>query len=170
VLGTNLLAKWCVAALLWGLASTAWSVVDVFEFNSEVDRERYLELIEEMRCPKCQNQNLAGSDSPIAQDLRREIHRMLDEGKSDQEIVDFMVARYGEYVLYRPRVQRSTWILWGLPLGLVAFGVILLLLIGRKRKEQLAPSGLSDTEAERLQALKQEAEKRAKSEAKSDNH
>ncbi|BFM16006.1 cytochrome c-type biogenesis protein CcmH [Maricurvus nonylphenolicus] len=165
MLGTNLLAKWCAAVLLWGLASAAWSVVDVFEFNSDVDRERYLELIEEMRCPKCQNQNLAGSDSPIAQDLRREIHRMLDEGKSDQEIVDFMVARYGEYVLYRPRVQRSTWILWGLPLGLVTFGVILLLLIGRKRKEQLAPSGLSSADAERLQALKQEAEKRAKNDS-----
>ena len=166
MLGTNLLAKWSVAVLFWGLASSAWSVVDVFEFNSELDRERYLELIEEMRCPKCQNQNLAGSDSPIAQDLRREIHRMLDEGKSDQEIVDFMVARYGEYVLYNPRVQRSTWILWGLPLGLVAFGALLLLLIGRKRKEQLAPpSGLSDEEQERLQALKREAEERAKNDS-----
>lgn len=166
MLGTNLLAKWSVAVLFWGLASSAWSVVDVFEFNSELDRERYLELIEEMRCPKCQNQNLAGSDSPIAQDLRREIHRMLDEGKSDQEIVDFMVARYGEYVLYKPRVQRSTWILWGLPLGLVAFGVLLLLLIGRKRKDQLAPpSGLSDEDLERLQALKREAEARAKNDS-----
>lgn len=127
-----------VLALL-GLGGQAHAVIDGYEFDDEVTRERYLAFIEEMRCPKCQNQNLAGSDSPIAADLRRELYRMLDEGKSDKEIVDFMVARYGDYVLYRPQVKADTLLLWGLPgvLLLVGFGV-LALTVRQRRRAQLA--------------------------------
>ena len=136
------------------------AAIDVYEFRSEEEHQRYQHLIDEMRCPKCQNQNLSGSDSPIAQDLRREIHRMLEQNHSDQEIIDFMVARYGEYVLYRPPLQRSTLVLWGLPLLLLGVGVILLLIIARTRRPGRAPDAeLSETELDRLQALKAQVTK-----------
>ena len=110
------------------------AVVEVYEFDSEVTRQRYLSFVEELRCPKCQNQNLAGSDSPIASDLRRELRRLLDESRSDTEIVDFMVQRYGEYVLYKPKLQRNTMILWGLPLLLLAGALTSVLVLVRLRR------------------------------------
>ncbi len=153
--------KLLLAAVLWGLSLNVMATVDLHEFSSEAERERYLVLIEEMRCPKCQNQNLAGSDSPIAQDLRREVHRMLEAGNSDDEILDFMVARYGDYVLYRPRLQSSTWLLWGLPVGLFVLGVVLVMLLGRRRKRSASGAeNLNDDDRARLQALKDAAEAR----------
>jgi cytochrome c-type biogenesis protein CcmH len=132
------------------------AAIDVHEFDNEVDRKRYQSFIDEMRCPKCQNQNLSGSDSPIAMDLRRELYLMIEDGKSDKEIVDFMVERYGEFILYRPRVTSSTLLLWGAPIFLLIAGIILLLLIVRKRRSiDLTASGssLSPEERERLAGL-----------------
>ncbi|MEC8427480.1 MAG: cytochrome c-type biogenesis protein [Pseudomonadota bacterium] len=123
------------------------AVIDVYEFEDEVQRKRYLSFIDELRCPKCQNQNLAGSDSPIAQDLRRELYRMLEEGKSDKDITDFMVARYGDYVLYKPQVKSNTYLLWGLPVGLFAVAWLVAALTIRKRR-----AGMSKVEAEKLQS------------------
>src|SRR5690625_4639181 len=94
------------------MASPVWGAIDAYEFDNEVDRKRYVSFIEEMRCPKCQNQNLSGSDSPIAADLRRELYFLIQDGRSDMEIVDFMVERYGEYILYRPRLSSATGLLW----------------------------------------------------------
>lgn len=150
-------------------AQSATAVIDVYEFENEVQRQRYLSFIDEMRCPKCQNQNLAGSDSPIAQDLRRELYRMLDEGKSDKEITDFMVARYGEYVLYKPQVKSNTYLLWGLPLVLFAVAWLVAALTirqrrGVRRKDELSTSGNPEAGVEsdqaRLKQLLNEADKR----------
>lgn len=140
------------------LVFSSWimAAIDVHEFDNEVDRKRYQSFIDEMRCPKCQNQNLSGSDSPIAMDLRRELYLMIEDGKSDKEIVDFMVERYGEFILYRPRVTSSTLLLWGAPIFLLIAGIILLLLIVRKRRSiDLTASGssLSPEERERLAGL-----------------
>lgn len=112
---------------------SAQAVVDLYEFDDPALRERYLVLVDELRCPKCQNQNLAGSDSPIASDLRRELHRLLQEGQDDVEIKDYMVARYGDYVLYRPRLNAKTLLLWGGPLGLLFLGLIVAFWIFRRQ-------------------------------------
>jgi cytochrome c-type biogenesis protein CcmH len=121
--------------LMFLLCSTAvWGAIDVHEFDNEVQRQRYLSFIEEMRCPKCQNQNLAGSDSPIANDLRRELYTLIMDGKSDREIVDFMVARYGEYILYRPRLSPATMLLWLGPVILLLIGIVTLILVVRQRR------------------------------------
>ena len=144
---------------LW-LALPAWSVIDVYEFDNEVDRQRYQSFIEEMRCPKCQNQNLAGSDSPISSDLRRELYRLLQEGKSDREIVDFMVSRYGDYVLYRPKLQSNTLLLWGLPLGLLLAGIVVVSFTVRQRRKASAAAPLSENEQQRLKQLLQKAAER----------
>ncbi len=131
------------------------AAIEVHEFKNEIDRQRYQSFIDEMRCPKCQNQNLSGSDSPIALDLRNELYLMIEEGKSDQQIVDFMVERYGEFILYRPRLSPATVLLWAAPVLLLVFGALFLWLLVRKRRRlaQEAETGLSQQERARLDAL-----------------
>lgn len=97
---------------------------EVVVFSDESLRPRYQQLIEELRCPKCQNQNLADSNSPISNDLRAQVQRLLEEGMSDQQIKDYLVARYSEFILYRPEVNQSTWLLWGSPIVFVLMGLL----------------------------------------------
>lgn len=146
--------------LLIGLALSSlpsFAAVDVYEFDNEVDRKRYQSFIDEMRCPKCQNQNLSGSDSQIAMDLRRELYLMIKDGKSDKEIVDFMVERYGDFILYHPPLKASTLVLWVAPWVLLGGGIILLIVIVRRRRalDTAAASHLTPEERQRLDALLQ---------------
>lgn len=136
------------------MASSAQAVVDLYEFNDPSLRERYLVLVDELRCPKCQNQNLSGSDSPIAADLRRELHRLLQEGQSDEEIKDYMVARYGDYVLYRPRLGAKTIMLWGGPVALLLLGLIVAIFVFRR---QTAVEQTVEIDKERLDEILREA-------------
>jgi len=128
----------CVYLMLFSsllLVTSAQAAIDIYTFEDDVQRLRYQSFIEELRCPKCQNQNLAGSDSPISADLRREVHRLIMEGQSDKEIIDFMVSRYGEYVLYRPRAQGATLILWFAPVLLLVLALVVVLgLFASKRR------------------------------------
>lgn len=150
----RLLKIFVVVSLLLG-AHTGFAAIEIHEFKNEVDRQRYQSFINEMRCPKCQNQNLSGSDSPIAMDLRNELYLMIEQGKSDQEIVNFMVERYGEFILYRPRLSPATLLLWAAPVLFLLLGAILLWVIVRKRRNMNpeVESGLSQQERERLNAL-----------------
>jgi len=133
------------------------AAIDVHEFANDLERERYQSFIDEMRCPKCQNQNLSGSDSPIATDLRNQLFFMIKDGRSDKEIVDFMVERYGEFILYRPRLSPATVMLWALPGLLLLTGAIILALIVRKRRllNTEAVQTLSTKEQQKLQDLLQ---------------
>lgn len=108
--------------------AVAASQIDTFDFADEVQERRYRALIEEFRCPKCLNTNLAGSDAPIAQDLRKVVYRLVvTEGKHDQEVRDYLQARYGDFVLYDPPFNAQTWYIWIVPLGLGLLAVIVLL-------------------------------------------
>ncbi|WP_346839626.1 cytochrome c-type biogenesis protein [Microbulbifer sp. SAOS-129_SWC] len=137
----------------------AEAAVEVEQLSSPDLEARYHVLIEEMRCPKCQNENLAGSDSPVAGDLRREIRRLLEQGSSDAEIKDYMVARYGDFVLYRPPLQRNTLALWLAPGVFAAIGLLALVTIvmrsrsGRGVRQDDAGTELTAEERRRLQAL-----------------
>ncbi len=116
-----------LVVLLASLSSLASR--EVYEFENDADRDRFQHFTYELRCPKCQSQNLAGSDSNISQDLKRELYRLIREGKSDEEVIDFMVTRYGDFVLYNPKFQPNTYALWLGPLvllflGLLVFGVV----------------------------------------------
>ncbi|MCQ4263688.1 cytochrome c-type biogenesis protein CcmH [Stutzerimonas stutzeri] len=138
------------------LATTAHAAIDTYEFRDDAERERYRTLTEELRCPKCQNQNIADSNAPIAMDLRQEIFRMLEEGKSNDQIVDFLVDRYGDFVRYSPPVNVKTLLLWYGPAGLLVlgFGVLTTILVRRRRVEKSPASNtLSETERERLAQL-----------------
>lgn len=111
----------CLAAL----ASPAFAQVSdrsPIEFRDALEEKRFRSLTHELRCVMCQNQSLADSDAQIAVDLRREIITLLREGRSDQEIRDFLVARYGEFVLYKPGISPATWLLWFGPLLILAAG------------------------------------------------
>jgi len=147
--------RWIIFLLISFGFSAANASIDVREFNNDVERQRYQSFIDEMRCPKCQNQNLSGSDSPIANDLRRELYNMIQDGRSDKEIIDFMVGRYGEYILYRPRLTPFTVMLWVGPAVLFILGIIILIVMVRRRRAGAteSPQALSAQEQARLKAL-----------------
>ena len=145
-------------SLLFSLvfAGVSHGAIDTYEFADEAQRERFAVLVAELRCPKCQNQNLADSNAPIATDLRREIHRMLGEGQTDEQIVEFLVLRYGEFVRYKPALNERTWVLWFGPAALLLAGLIGLALIVRRRRSTATHSalaGLTADEQSRLRTL-----------------
>ncbi|STZ56166.1 Cytochrome c-type biogenesis protein CcmH precursor [Moraxella lacunata] len=97
------------------ISTASFGAIEIYEFKSAEDEARYKALIEELRCPKCQNQNLAGSDAPIAVDLKNQTYQMIQDGRSDAEIRQFMFDSYGDFISYKPPVRPSTWILWFFP-------------------------------------------------------
>ncbi|MBC8519766.1 MAG: cytochrome c-type biogenesis protein CcmH [Gammaproteobacteria bacterium] len=123
------------ASLLLISTATNAAPIDSFSFNTQAEEDRYKALIEEIRCVKCQNTNIAGSNADLARDHRTKVYEMIQQGKTDTEIREWFVVRYGDFVLYRPAVDSRTWLLWGLPLLLVPIGgVMLVLQVRRQRK------------------------------------
>ena len=131
----------------------AHAAIDPYAFDTETQHERYQHFIEDMRCPKCQNQNLAGSDAPIANDLRHELQRLLKEGKSDREITDYMVSRYGEFILYEPPFDKKTAVLWLAPIAFFLIGIGVLINIARRRAATTNNFELTAEESAKLQQL-----------------
>ena len=114
----------CVILLVSAMHLHAVSTVEVHEFSDPAIEARYYGLIDELRCPKCQNTNLAGSDAPIAQDLRATVYRLLvEEQQTDAQIREYLVARYGDFVLYDPPFNAGTAALWLLPLLALLIGI-----------------------------------------------
>ena len=105
-------------------------------FDDPVLNERYRDLIREVRCPKCLNESIAESHAPVAADLRREVRRLIGEGASDEEVKTFLSSRYGEFVLYRPRVSPATWALWGGPFVFFLIGGFAFWRILKTRRDQ----------------------------------
>ncbi|MBB5460137.1 cytochrome c-type biogenesis protein [Paraburkholderia sp. Cpub6] len=142
-------------ALALGMLSASYAAIDPRDFANDSQRERYHELAVELRCPKCHNQSIAESDSPIANDLRGQIHRMLREGRSNDQIIDFMVARYGDFVLYDPPLSSRTVLLWLGPAGLLLAGgaIVAVIVASRRRSRHTIASPLSDGEQRRLAGL-----------------
>ena len=139
------------AVLLWLLCASTQAVIESHEFDNEELLARYQSLSAELRCPKCQNQNIADSNAPIAADLRAQLQRQLQAGRSDAEIVEFMVRRYGEFVLYRPRWNRVTAFLWLTPLLLLALAAwILRVSLRGGRETSPTVSGQQQAELDKL--------------------
>lgn len=125
-----------VAVLMLFTCAPVFAIEAELGFDDPVMNERYRSLLREVRCPKCLNTSIADSDAPIAEDLRREVHQKMGEGLSDEEIIEFLVSRYGDFVVYRPPLQPTTWALWGGPLVLLGIGGLVFARIVRNRATQ----------------------------------
>jgi len=112
-------------------AAGSYAGVEVHEFTDEGKSAQYKVLIEELRCLVCQNQNLADSNAELARDLRQQVYEMINAGKSNEEIVTYMVNRYGDFVLYRPPLKSSTVLLWFGPFVIFLVGIIILIMFVR---------------------------------------
>lgn len=148
--------------LVAGLSMAAWANIDTYQFDNPRQEAQYRALIEEFRCPKCQNQNLAGSDAPIAQDLKQKTYDMVKDGRSDAEIRQYMNERYGDFISYKPPVRPSTWILWFFPPVLLVFVMLAWFIRNRNSSKRAAVianpieegyAPLSAAEQQRLQDL-----------------
>lgn len=151
-----------MVVLVAGLSMSAWANIDTYQFDNPRQEAQYRALIEEFRCPKCQNQNLAGSDAPIAQDLKQKTYDMVKDGRSDAEIRQYMNERYGDFISYKPPVRPSTWILWFFPPVLLVFVMLAWFIRNRNSSKRAAVianpiedgyAPLSAAEQQRLQDL-----------------
>jgi cytochrome c-type biogenesis protein CcmH len=137
--------------LFFGFMFNVMAGVEVNEFTNKQDEQQFKKLVNELRCLVCQNQNLADSNAELAQDLRKEVYQMIQKGQSSEEIIEFMVARYGDFVLYRPPFKAQTFILWLGPFFILFFAVVFLFIF-IKNKKSSAQIEISDEE--KLQAEK----------------
>jgi len=131
--------------LLLLLLAASLLAQEPLQFENAAQEARYNDLTLELRCLVCQNQNLADSDAPLAQDLRQEIYEMMIAGQTDEQIKSFMVDRYGDFVLYRPPMQGNTLALWVLPGVLLVFGAIVVFFTVRNRNRKLAAQQQGDS-------------------------
>jgi cytochrome c-type biogenesis protein CcmH len=153
-----MMKRYLFTALVF-ISTSLFAAIETYEFNNETDRNRFRQLSEELRCPKCQNQNLAGSNSAIAKDLKNELYRMVTAGQSTEQITTFMVERYGDFVLYKPKVNSMTYVLWYGPFALLGFGALVVLLLTRKKKVKTAAKESSKS-LEHEQRLKELLDKK----------
>ena len=135
--------------IFWSAQSLA--VIETYEFSTPDLELRYKALSQELRCPKCQNQNIADSNAPISRDLRAIVHEQLEAGATDEEIIDFLVDRYGEFVRYRPGMDSNTLWLWSAPLILLVMAVAVVLTQIRKDRDRKTIS----SNAERANRLRE---------------
>jgi cytochrome c-type biogenesis protein CcmH len=133
--------------------SAGQASIEAYQFDTPKMESDYNQLVNELRCLVCQNQNLSGSDAALARDLRRETYEMIKAGKSQQQVIEFMVARYGDFVLYRPQFKSNTYLLWLGPFLLLI--LVLILILRRFRSSSVAIS----VDAESLQQARQLLEK-----------
>jgi cytochrome c-type biogenesis protein CcmH len=127
--------------------------------EDEAVEQRMVAITEELRCLVCQNESLAGSHADLAQDLRREIRELIKQGKSDKEIMEFMVSRYGDFVRYRPPLKGATFLLWFGPLLLLVAGLATLLFYLRRRARRVSEAALTPEEERLAEALLDEGGK-----------
>ena len=154
-----------IASLLlllgWVVQAPAMAAIDVYTFDNDNQEQVFRELTKELRCPKCQNQDIADSNAGLAKDLRDKTYQMVRQGKDKDEIVDYMVARYGNFILYNPPLMASTLILWLGPLLVIVIGLGVVVMRSRRPVAAARPvdRALSEEEQRRLAELLKEEEK-----------
>ena len=127
--------------LLVAFTSPSYAMIDAYQFDTPAQDQRFFELTNELRCPQCQNQTIGDSDATIAQDLRQEVHRLLvKENASDEVIIDFMLDRYGDFILYMPRFEGVNLILWLAPVLLLLIGLAVLFVLVNKHRRTVPES------------------------------
>ena len=144
-----------LGAALLAFGTASFAAIDTYAFETAAEEARYKALIDELRCPKCLNTNLSGSDSPISADLRRTVATMVQAGKGDEEIREYLLARYGDFILYRPRVMPATYVLWFGPALLFLLALVFVARLVLRQREEAAPAPLSPEEQAALERLSQ---------------
>lgn len=122
------------AAMLAFVGVAHAQAIEPMPFSSHAQELRFQQLTRQLRCPMCQNETLADSDAPIARDLRNQIFKLMQQGKSDEQIKKYLVARYSDYVLYDPPLQPNTWLLWFGPLLILLSGAAVVVIVIRRHK------------------------------------
>jgi len=133
--------------------------IEAYTFDNKEQEKTYQSLIEDLRCLVCQNQNIAESNAELAKDMRRKTHEMITQGKSEKEISDFMVTRYGDFVLYRPPFEPMTWLLWFGPLIIFLIGLIFVVRFMKSQNTSTQAESLSEEDVERIKNLHAEQDK-----------
>jgi len=141
--------------MLLTFSLNSFAAVEYKKFDNPEQEQAYKVLIEELRCLVCQNQTIADSNAELAQDLRRQVYEMLQQGKTKDEIAEFMTQRYGDFVLYNPPFKAKTGLLWGGPVVFLLIGLVMLVLFSRKKKQT---ENIDISEAE----LKEKEQQKAK--------
>lgn len=144
------------ALLSWSVAAA----IDTYSFNSQEQEQQYRELTEQLRCPKCQNNSIADSNAIIAEDMRNKVYELMMQGQNKQQVIDYMVARYGNFVTYEPPVTPATLILWIGPLLFVLIGGAVVIMRTRQRQTDTNNEPLSEQEQRRLAALLKETDRK----------
>lgn len=127
--------KWLMLTLFCWSSVVFAEAVDIFAFNSPETEQRAVALAKSLRCPQCQNQNLVESNSSIAMDLRLEVYQMVNQGKTDDEVIQIMTKRFGDFVRYDPPFARNTLMLWLFPLVFLFFSLWACLFYLKKRQQ-----------------------------------
>lgn len=138
--------------LLTLVSGSAWATIDAYEFERYEDEQRFRVLVEELRCPKCQNQNISDSNAGLAKDIKDRVYKLILEGKSNGDITDYMVERYGDFVTYRPPVKPSTWFLWFGPFVITLIAVVILL-VRKVKSRPVAPVALDAEKHRKVEDL-----------------
>ncbi|WP_165460029.1 cytochrome c-type biogenesis protein [Atlantibacter sp.] len=145
-----------LAALV--LSFSVFAAIDTYQFKDEAQEQQFRELTAQLRCPKCQNNSIADSNAMIASDMRQKVYELQQQGQTQKQIIDYMVARYGNFVTYEPPVTPGTVVLWLLPALFILGGIIVV--VRRARKGQQRDSQpLNDLEQQRLKQLLSEKNK-----------
>lgn len=150
---------------------TAYAAIDVHTFDSVEQEEQFQSLSSKLRCPKCQNNTIADSNAGLAQDLRQKVYEMTKEGKSEQQIIDYMVARYGNFVTYDPPMTLATSILWFGPLSVLVLGVGFIIVRSRNNAKKITESTSDEWDQEqesRLKSLLSDSDENTASQQNSD--
>jgi cytochrome c-type biogenesis protein CcmH len=133
----RLTSTWLLLLVFGAAPLPAAVTLESFTFPTKAQEQHFKDLIGQLRCLVCQNETLAESDADLAHDLRAEVYEIMKSGKSDQEVIDFLVKRYGDFVLYKPPVKPSTYLIWYGPFVLLAIAALLLVrAVGRQRQVQ----------------------------------
>ena len=131
--------------LMGGVTSSGLAVIETYKFSDPAHESRYQDMIAQLRCLVCQNQNLADSNAELAKDLRARTYEMINAGASDEDIADFMIARYGDFVLYKPPLRLRTTLLWGGPFALLLIALIVFFFTVRRSR---VPKDIEDVDCE----------------------
>ena len=144
-----------ILCLFTWAAMPALAAIEEYAFDTDQQEDRFKKLTYELRCPKCLNSNLAGSDAPIAADLRAEIYDQIREGRTNYEIIEFMSSRYGDFILYRPRLTAATFFLWFGPAFLLLAGLVIArrMIANSQQAEVQNDAPLTSSEQEQLRKL-----------------